>query len=151
MSQHKSAFGFEKPEDSPGFLLWKTTIIWQRLIKNALDSYQISHMQFVIMANILWFEEHDLLPSQISIVNMSKLDKMTVSQSLKKLTAQGLIVRFENEKDTRAKSVQLTTKGRSLTKKLIQRVEYIDQVFFDKVSKSEQAMLIKILNKLTAN
>ncbi len=32
-----SVFGFEQPEHSPGFLLWQTTITWQRLIKKALD------------------------------------------------------------------------------------------------------------------
>lgn len=49
-------FGFAKPEDSPGFLLWQTTIIWQRRIKKALESHDISHAQFVIMAILLWFE-----------------------------------------------------------------------------------------------
>jgi hypothetical protein len=33
----KSAFGFEVPEASPGFLLWQTTTAWQRLIKKMLD------------------------------------------------------------------------------------------------------------------
>lgn len=36
-------FGFDKPADSPGFLLWQTTITWQRLIKDALEPYDISH------------------------------------------------------------------------------------------------------------
>ena len=49
--------GFDKPEDSPGFLLWQTSITWQRLIKKALDSYDISHAQFVILAITLWFEK----------------------------------------------------------------------------------------------
>ena len=28
----KAPFGFDKPEDSPGFVLWQTTTTWQRLI-----------------------------------------------------------------------------------------------------------------------
>ncbi len=43
-------FGFDAPEDSPGFLLWQTTISWQRMIKKALEPHDISHAQFVIMA-----------------------------------------------------------------------------------------------------
>lgn len=51
-------FGFDKPEDSPGFLLWQTTMIWQRQIKRSLEPYDISHAQFVIMATLMWFEAH---------------------------------------------------------------------------------------------
>lgn len=45
-------FGFDKPEDSPGFLLWQTTMIWQRQIKKALEQYNVSHAQFVIIATL---------------------------------------------------------------------------------------------------
>ena len=74
----KSAFGFEAPEDSPGFLLWQTTITWQRLIKKALEAHDVSHAQFVVMAVLLWFEEHQEDPTQIAIARLSKLDQMTV-------------------------------------------------------------------------
>ncbi|MDF2530301.1 MAG: ohrR [Gammaproteobacteria bacterium] len=143
-----SAFGFERPEDSPGFLLWQTTITWQRLIKKALGAYDISHAQFVILALLLWFTENKQEPSQIVIANLSKLDKMTVSKSLKNLAAMDLIMRSENQKDTRAKSVYLTEKGKSLAMKLIPVVEKIDEQFFGAVNKTDQQALIKVLNKL---
>ncbi|MDF2939508.1 MAG: ohrR [Gammaproteobacteria bacterium] len=143
-----SAFGFERPEDSPGFLLWQTTITWQRLIKKALDVYDISHAQFVILALLLWFTESKQEPSQIVIANLSKLDKMTVSKSLKKLAQQGLVKRTEHEQDTRAKSVHLTEKGRALALKLVPIVEKIDEQFFGAVNKTDQQALIKVLNKL---
>ena len=41
-------FGFDAPEDSPGFLLWQTSISWQRRIKEFLESYEISHSQFAV-------------------------------------------------------------------------------------------------------
>lgn len=149
--KNRSHFGFERPEDSPGFLLWQTTITWQRLIKNALEPFDISHPQFVIMAILMWFEEHDYDTMQVSIVNWSKLDKMTVSQSLKKLAAQGLVQRAEHKIDTRAKMVVLTDKGRELIGKLIPLVEAIDTDFFGKVSKEDEQSLIKILNKLSVD
>ena len=77
MSKHLP-FGFDRPEDSPGFLLWQTTMIWQRQIKRVLEAYDVSHAQFVIMATLMWFEAHNYDTTQISIVNWSKLDKMTV-------------------------------------------------------------------------
>ncbi|MBX9786985.1 MAG: MarR family winged helix-turn-helix transcriptional regulator [Alphaproteobacteria bacterium] len=146
----KSVFGFEVPEDSPGFLLWQTTITWQRLIKKALDSYEISHPQFVIMAVALWLKEHHQDPTQVSIVRLSKLDKMTVSTSLKKLSLQGYVSRKESEKDTRAKWVNLTPQGKALVSKLIPMVEGIDAEFFGKVSQRDQQSLIQILGNLMA-
>lgn len=146
--KHRSPFGFELPEDSPGFLLWQTTMIWQRLIKNALEPFNISHAQFVIMATLMWFEEHDYDAVQISIVNWTQLDKMTVSQSLKKLAAQGLIQRAEHAIDTRAKMVALTDSGRTLIRRLIPLIESIDEQFFKKISVEKEASLISILHTL---
>lgn len=144
------AFGFEKPEHSPGFLLWQTMVTWQRLIKKALDPYDISHAQFVILANVLWFEGVKQKPTQILIVRSTKLDKMTVSKSLKKLVADGLIKRMEHEKDTRAKSVHLTTKGKAMASRLVPIVEKIDEEFFGTVSRKDQQSLVHILGGLVS-
>ncbi|MBS0272548.1 MAG: MarR family transcriptional regulator [Proteobacteria bacterium] len=143
-----SAFGFDNPEDSPGFLLWQTTITWQRLIKKALDVHNISHAQFVIMAVLLWFEEHQQNSTQISISRLSKLDKMTVSKALRKLVGQGYITREESPKDTRAKWVALTPQGKQLVSKLIPIVEGIDDQFFSVIDKNDQKKLIQIFNRI---
>lgn len=144
------AFGFEKPEHSPGFLLWQTTITWQRQIKKALDPHDISHAQFVILANTLWFEGIKQTPTQILIARSTKLDKMTVSKSLKKLTEQGLIKRAEHKDDTRAKSVHLTTKGKAMASKLVPIVEKIDADFFGVLNEASQRSLINILADLVS-
>ena len=143
-------FGFKSPEESPGFLLWQTTMIWQRQIKKALESYDISHAQFVIMATLMWFEAHHYDTTQILIINWSKLDKMTVSKSLRKLVALGYVNRIEHGTDTRAKSVSLTKKGNEMVRRLVPIVEGIDRLFFGKTSHQEQKTLVHILAKLTA-
>lgn len=144
-------FGFDQPEDSPGFLLWQTTMTWQRLIKKALEPYELSHAQFVIMATVHWFHAQGVETTQILIVNWTKLDKMTVSKSLKKLVAQGLVNRVEHGADLRAKSVSLTAKGKALIAKCVPIVENIDAEFFGKVPQRDEKALIQILNKLTTN
>lgn len=144
----KLPFGFDRPEDSPGFLLWQVTMVWQRKIKKALEEHDVSHAQFVIMATLLWFEAHPFDTTQILIVSWSKLDKMTVSKSLKKLALFGLVNRIEHETDTRAKNVSLTNKGRELVYKLVPVVEKIDSEFFGKVPTSEQWGLIQTLRNL---
>ena len=142
-------FGFDAPEDSPGFLLWQTTISWQRMIKKALEPHDISHAQFVIIAILLWWHGQKKEVTQIDIVTMSKLDKMTVSKSLKKLVGMDLVARHENQEDTRAKSVQLTKSGVTLAGKLVPIVEGVDEDFFGKIKKKQKKDLIVILQKLT--
>ena len=141
-------FGFEKPEDSPGFLLWQTTITWQRKIKRALDPYGIIHAQFVILAILLWFEQIKQQPTQVIISNWSKLDKMTVSKSLKTLAAKNYVTRVEHIRDSRAKGVYLTSAGRELVTQLVPVVEGIDEQFFSVVNQNDQQELIKILHGL---
>lgn len=141
-------FSYEAPEDSPGLLLWQTTITWQRQIKKALDPYDIAHAQFVIMAITLWFEEHHQNPTQVLIANISKLDKMTVSKALKKLTSMGYINRTESKLDTRAKWIGLTSKGKALIQKLVPIVEGIDEKFFGILPKNDYKELVRILGKV---
>lgn len=143
-------FNFDKPEDSPGFLLWQTTMIWQRKIKKALEPHGISHPQFVIMAMLMWFEAHHYDTTQILIANWSKLDKMTVSKSLKKLVTLRYVHRIEHKIDTRAKSISLTEKGKEMVRRLVPIVEGIDGILFGKASYQEQKSLMQILAKLVA-
>ena len=150
MPKANSTFGFDKPEDSPGFLLWQTTITWQRLIKKALDFSGISHPQFVILAITLWFENQAQEVTQSLIIHQSKLDKMTVSQSLKKLVTDGYIQRYEHPGDTRMKTVCLTKKGKGLISKLVPIIEKVDAEFFDVISKHDQKILLSLLNNLVA-
>jgi len=144
----QKTFGFDKPEDSPGFMLWQTTTTWQRLIRKALDAYGISHSQFVILAVSLWFEQKGVETTQLKIAELSKIDKMTISLGLKYLASKNLVVRKENEEDTRVKSVMLTKTGRTLAARLVPIIEKIDNEFFGVITNQEQKSLLGILQKI---
>ena len=49
----KAVFGFESPDDSPGFLLWQVTNLWQRRIRAALEPLGLTHVQFVFVAGAI--------------------------------------------------------------------------------------------------
>jgi DNA-binding MarR family transcriptional regulator len=102
----------------------------------------------VILALLLWLSEHRHETNQVQIAQYSKLDKMTVSQALKKLTLQGLVHRSEHEADTRAKHVMLTAQGIELVQKLVPLVEGVDAQFFGRLSKDAEQTLIKTLGPL---
>lgn len=143
-----SVFGFDKPKDSPGFLLWEVSITWQRMIKKALEPYDISHSEFVIMALTLWLTSNRNDVTQVMIVEMSKLDKMTVSKCLRDLFLRGFVQRIEHPKDTRAKSISLTYEGEKLLQILVPLVEGVDANFFSALSFEQQQTLIDIFKEI---
>lgn len=143
-----NSFKFEKPEYSSGFLLWQVTTLWQRKMKSALETIELSHSGFVILASLLWFKEQKMEVTQTVLINHTKLDKMTVSKSLKILEKNLLVRRSENEKDTRAKTIILTEKGIHLTKQAIVLVENIDKVFFSNLETEEIQQLNKLFIKI---
>lgn len=147
----KPPFGFSQPYDSPGFALWQATITWQRLIKEALEPFHITHPQFVIMALTLWLESQKSTVTQADIIHLSRLDKMTVSKSLQNLAKRGLIERKEDPSDTRAKILIFTNRGRYLIHKMIPVVEQLDASYFGCLPKTQEKDLILLLNKLNQN
>ena len=125
-----NTFSIEKPEESSGFLLWQVTNLWQREIKKALEQYNITHSQFVLMASIHWLTLHKQEVTQIILSSHTKIDPMTTSTVLRTLQQKNLITRQEHVTDTRAKIVVLTEIGREITKKAIVTVEAFDKKFF---------------------
>ena len=135
-------------KQSSGFLLWQVTIIWQREIKTALETLGLSHSGFVLLASLLWFEEQDVIVTQTTLVAHTKLDKMTVSKSLKILEKNGFVLRTENAQDTRAKTIFLSDNGRLLAIESIKIVEDVDTSFFSAIAEKERDVLNGLFLKL---
>ena len=144
------SFGFERSGDSPGFSLWQVTTLWQREIKQALEPHHISHAQFVLLAVLLWLSSRKNEVTQVMLIEWTKLDKMTVSKSLKKLVSEGYVLRSESTRDSRAKCVRLTQSGKTKAKKLIPIVEKIDEEFFSPLKQSEFQNLLGYLETMTS-
>lgn len=125
-----SDFSIVKPEESAGFLLWQVTNLWQREIKKALEKYELTHSQFVLLASIHWLTLDKQSVTQILLSNHTKIDPMTTSTVLRTLQTKGLIKRQEHETDTRAKTVGLTELGVKNIKQAIKTVEQFDKRFF---------------------
>ena len=123
-------FSIENAEESTGFLLWQVTNLWQREIKKALEKYELTHSQFVLLASIHWLTLDKQSVTQILLSKHTKIDPMTTSTVLRTLQTKGLIKRQEHETDTRAKTVGLTDIGLKNIKKAIKTVEQFDKQFF---------------------
>ncbi len=130
MKTANSPFSVAKAEDSSGFLLWQVTSLWQREIKKALQPFDLTHSQFVLLASIHWLTLLKKEVTQIVLSEHSKIDPMTTSQVLRTLAAKGIVTRAEHSTDTRAKTVVLTDKGKKLVKPAVNAIEKCDRDFF---------------------
>ena len=130
MKNKDNTFSVEKAEDSSGFLLWQVTNLWQREIKKALEKYDLTHSQFVLLASIHWLHLNMQEVTQIILSSHTKIDPMTTSTVLRTLQKKGLIQRQEHATDTRAKTVELTHEGIEIVKQAIITVENFDKAFF---------------------
>jgi DNA-binding MarR family transcriptional regulator len=130
MKSSDNTFSVEKAEDSSGFLLWQVTNLWQREIKKALEQYELTHSQFVLLASIFWLTLNKQQVTQIILSAHTKIDPMTTSTVLRTLQKKGFIKRQEHLTDSRAKTVALTESGKKVIKLAVVTVEKFDATFF---------------------
>lgn len=125
-----SPFRHAKADDSPGFLLWKLTALWQQKLAQALERHAITQTQYAILASLRWFEEQGEPPTQAHLAAHTRIDKMTLSKALRRLEAQGLVKRTPSKQDSRAMEVAFTARGRKLIPMAIVDIETADAEFF---------------------
>lgn len=133
MKSSDNTFSVEKAEESSGFLLWQVTNLWQREIRKALEQYDLTHSQFVLLASAHWLLLHNKEVTQIGLSAHTKIDPMTTSTVLRTLQQKGFIARAEHSTDTRAKVITLTTEGKKIIKKAVVTVEKFDKDFFSQL------------------
>ncbi|MDE7425124.1 MAG: MarR family transcriptional regulator [Lachnospiraceae bacterium] len=121
---------YQNHKESVGLLFWQSSMLWQRKIKQALQKYDITHTQFVILAVIEELSEQEICITQKKISDFSMIDVMTVSSTVRLLEKKGLIFRTPHKTDTRANSISNTESGKKCLKQAVNAVEKIDEMFF---------------------
>lgn len=136
------------PGDSPGLLLWRTTLRWQREVTAALKPLGLTHVQFVLLASTWWLTRvAGETPSQRRIAEHAATDPMMTSQVVRTLEGKGLLRRDPDPSDSRAKRVDVTPAGAELAKRAVPIVEAADREFFAAVP--DQRALLELLTVLS--
>lgn len=148
MKSKDNTFSVDKAEESSGFLLWQVTNLWQREIKKALEPFDLTHSQFVLMASIHWLTLHKQDVTQIVLSAHTKIDPMTTSTVLRTLQTKGFLQRQEHITDTRAKTVGLTANGKKIIKQAVRTVETFDKTFFATLGTKMQLFNEQLLSLL---
>lgn len=139
-----------EPGASPGFLLWRVTLRWQRTIVAALRPLGLTHVQFVLLASVWWLTRvAGESPTQRRLAEHAAIDPMMTSQVLRVLERKHLIARSADPEDSRAWRVSVTTRGATLAGQAIAVVEAADAAFFS--AAGDQSALVKMLSALAAD
>lgn len=134
------------PSVSPGLLLWRVTLHWQRRITAALRPHGLTHVQFVLLTSTWWLtNEGGEQPSQRRVAEFAGTDVMMTSQVLRTLERNGLIARHDDPSDARTKIVSATPAGSALALKAVRDVEAVDRDFFSLVDDHELLTLLHSL------
>ncbi|MGB8468318.1 MAG: MarR family transcriptional regulator [Candidatus Babeliales bacterium] len=138
---------YQKPEESPGLLLWRVSTQWRYAIENTLKPLGLTHPQFVILATTAWLTKNGDVVSQVDIGRMADLDPNTTSQILRGLEKKNLITRLHSE-DEKHKNPVLTSQGTQMLTEAMPAVERSDSAFFSQLTETELRMLIATFQKL---
>jgi len=137
----------EEAKESPGYLLWQVSNVWQRHIRAALKPFDLTHVQFVVLAVTTKLgEDHDAV-NQADVARAAAIDKMMTSQVVRALVEKGLLERSPFPNDSRSFRLETTDRGLTLISKAIEAVEHADDLFFARLGE-EQADFKQALGKL---
>ena len=139
------------PEASPGFLLWRTTLAWQRQIRAALRPHDLTHVQFVLLASLWWLEDHEGPPTQADVASQAGTDPMMTSQVIRRLEGRELVERWADPDDSRALRLRLTPAGSALVATALAEVEAADAAYFGVLDKDANAALVRFLQVLAGH
>lgn len=149
MKQEDNTFSFDNADDSSGFLLWQVTNLWQREIRKALEQYDLTHSQYVLLASTHWLTLQNKDVTQVLLSMHTKIDPMTTSTVLRTLQTKGLLKRQEHSTDTRAKTVMLTDAGKKVIKQAVVTVEDFDKRFFSSLGSDTKTFNKKLQRLLS--
>ncbi|MBF6174716.1 MarR family winged helix-turn-helix transcriptional regulator [Nocardia blacklockiae] len=129
--KHRLRSEFGHADESPGLLLWHVTNRWQAAQRAALAPFGLTHVQFVLLAALVWLADSAGEPvMQRDIAAHAATDPMMTSQVLRALEQKGLVERREHPHDRRARSLLPTKAGVALADRAIVAVEACDREFF---------------------
>lgn len=137
-------------DESPGFLLWKVTALWQARLADVLAKFAITQTQYAILASLRWFEDRHEPPTQTHLVEHARIEKMTLSKAIRGLEDDGLVTRERSPDDSRAVHVRFTAKGRRLVERAVAAVEDADDEFFGSLPPRDLARYKELSRRIVA-
>ena len=116
-----------------GYLLWQANILWQREMKTALKTVDLTPVQFFLLEAVSESVSDGKNLSQARLAQQAGIDVMMASKVLRTLVTKKFVVRKQQKNDSRSLSLSLSAEGSKLLGKARQMVEKCDDAFFSKL------------------
>ncbi|MGN7763575.1 MarR family winged helix-turn-helix transcriptional regulator [Paenibacillus sp. 22594] len=118
-----------------GYMMWRLTNNWQKLMKQKLQEVDLTHVQFALLRSCHSINERggSAGATQVQIAHESYMDPMMASEVLRTLEKKGYVNRVPHPQDTRAKLIRLTEPGENVMERANQIVLEADKTFFSKL------------------
>lgn len=113
-------------------------------VEARIDGQDITLRQFVLLSAI-----SDLgSPNQRELTDMIGMDRSTLSEVIRRLSANGLILQKQSKEDARAKIVSLTDAGRRTLARTAPIISQANREFFSVLDEVEMEALARIQARL---
>ncbi|MDE0795967.1 MAG: MarR family transcriptional regulator [Alphaproteobacteria bacterium] len=136
-----------RPEESAGYLLRDTHLLFAKALRNRLQNHQITPGQWYFLRT-LWDEEG---LSQRELSRRVGTTEPTTVSALRLLTRNGMIERVRNPKDRRTINIYLTDKARDMKADLMPVAFEVNDVATRGLTDFEFAQLRGLLQKVREN
>ena len=136
-----------RPEESAGYLVRDTHLLFAKALRNRLQTHQITPGQWYFLRT-LWDEEG---LSQRELSRRVGTTEPTTVSALRLLARNGMIERVRNPKDRRTINIYLTDKARDMKADLMPVAFDVNDVATRGLTDSEFAQLRGLLQKVREN
>jgi len=138
---------YDSADDSIGLQLWRVTNRWQAAVRSALKPFDLTHVQFVLLASLTYLPAEASSVTQRDLAAHARTDPMMTSQVLRALESRGLVERGEHPTDGRARVLRPTAAGVALVNGAVGAVEAVDEEFFGPLG-ADRALVAAALGRL---
>lgn len=136
-----------KPENSAGYLIRDTHLLFAKTLRTLLQQHQITPGQWYFLRT-LWDEEG---LSQRELSRRVGTTEPTTVSALRLLARNGMIERIRNPKDRRTINIFLTEKARAMKAELMPVAVQVNDIATAGLSDQEFAQLRSLLQKVRDN
>lgn len=151
MLLNSSSIDYSGSEVKLGFQIWKLSTIWQRKLNQQLKKDGLTHAQYAILEALLWLTQDGEKITQINVARAVGIDPMMVSNLTRLLEKKGLVKRKSDKRDTRAKTLELTSQGQYLITKIMPEVDKFDANFYSTLKVNNRDLADMANTLLTEN
>lgn len=133
------------PSTIPGFVLWQLSKLWQRQLTTALKPFGIGGTEFVVLGNTVRLARLGQPVTPAILMDATKIDRMTASQTIRSLEKKRLIERADTPSDRRTFRIVPTLAGTKLADEALGKVIEVHTAFFAPLGNETNLFLAHML------